>query len=219
MAASLPAPRAAEPELVHCESALDFQRARDLREALFRSRRGIVLDGIRESRRDAESHVFLLSSGGVAVSTTRVQPYPSDLSDLVGLSVDSTGLTGQPADSEVGRLAALPSASAARYSLLLMALGARWLLDHTDHRSYVAYCLPQVLKIYRLVGAKDTGQTWIVPGQSHTHRVIVGTYADAARLGLATLQLSDAEANSFIRQRGVVHHQPVGLRPVTGSWR
>ena len=84
------------------------------------------------------------------------------------------------ADSEVGRIAALPSPDGIPHSISLLALGAAWLIDNTRLRRYVAHCHPKLLDLYRLAGAEVVGGPRPVPGRADPHLVIAGRYDDAA---------------------------------------
>jgi hypothetical protein len=143
-------------------------------------RRGVSFDEALEARRDREGHVLLLRDAGAPVATARVLPHPSPLSPLTTLA---PALAVHGADSEVGRIAAVASPQAVRFSLVLLTLGSIWLLRNTGLSRYVAYCHPRLLDFYRVVGAKDTGLSVAVPGRDEPHRIICGAYADAARLG------------------------------------
>ncbi|WP_207387002.1 hypothetical protein [Frankia sp. Cppng1_Ct_nod] len=191
-------------QLLCCNSESERQLARGFRNEVFLNRRSVMFSDALECRRDAESHVMLLLYDGTPVATARSQPYPSDVSDVLGVSRD---LPDWGADSEVGRMAAVRSPWSARYSLMVLVLGSMWLLEHTSHRRYVAYCLPKMLRIFRLIGAEDTGETCVVPGRTGRHSIILGSYEDCARLGMAHLGMSGAEARSAVRWQ-VANPQP-----------
>jgi hypothetical protein len=97
----------------------------------------------------------------------------------------------EDADAEVGRIVAVRSPAAARVSLALLTLGARWLLERSPHRKYIAYCHPKLVELYRLLGAEDLGVSCIVPGRVDAHRIVAGSFAEAARLGNEFLDLPD----------------------------
>jgi hypothetical protein len=166
-------------ELVRARSVAELAEASAFRARVFEERRGVRFDAALEARRDHEGHVFLLFESGAVVATGRALAFPSGLSPLAEVAPD---LAASEADSEIGRIAALRSNGAARYSLALLALGARWLLEHTNHRRYVAYCHPVLVDVYRAVGAVDTGRECRVPGRSACHRILCGSYEDAQRL-------------------------------------
>ena len=112
------------------------------------------------------------------VASGRLLAYPSLFSALLGLTERLSGV-----DSELGRIAAVRSADGRRASCLLLTLGASWVLEHTELRSYAAYCHPKLLDMYRAIGAQCTGQSCAVPGRADPHVIVIGRYADAARIG------------------------------------
>ncbi len=179
--------------LLCCRAENEFRVARDFRNEVFLNRRGVVFDDGVESRRDAESHVMLVLKEDVPVATGRCQPYPSDISVV---SMVAPAPLRCDADSELGRIAARRSPQSAYYLLVLLTLGARWLLEHTRHRRYVAYCHPKLLDIYQLVGAAYAGESFVIPGRVDRHSIISGSYADCARLGTALLSSSYAQAGA-----------------------
>ena len=144
-------------------------------------RRGVSFDDALEARRDREGHVLLLRDAGAPVATARVLPHPSPLSPLTRLA---PALAGHGADSEVGRIAAVASPQAVRFSLVLLTLGSIWLLR--QHRPVaLRRLLPPAAARSRIgwSGREDTGLCVAVPGRDEPHRIICGAYADAARLG------------------------------------
>ena len=176
--------------LVRASSVEERAQAASFRREIFLDRRGVTFDETLEARRDREGHVFLLFDGSTPVATARVLPYPSAVSPVLELG---QGAGGHDADAEVGRIAAIRSAGAARASLLLLTLGSGWLVRNSSRRRYIAYCHPRLVDLYRLVGAEDLGVSCIVPGRGDAHRIVAGTFADAARLGQQLLGLPDAE--------------------------
>lgn len=165
---------------VRASSAEARARAAAFRREVFLDRRGVIFDERLDAERDLNGHIFLLSDGSTPIATARVLPFPSRLSPLLELG---RGLGCEDADAEVGRIAAVRSPGAARASLALLTLGARWLLERSPHRSYIAYCHPKLVELYRLLGAADLGVSCIVPGRADAHRIVAGTFAAAARLG------------------------------------
>jgi hypothetical protein len=171
-------------------SAEHRARAAAFRREVFFDRRGVLLDEVLEAQRDREGHVFLLLDGSTPVATARVLPYPSTVSPMLELGQGSGGLR---ADAEVGRIAAVRSPDGARASLALLTLGSHWLVSNTHRQRYIAYCHPKLVDLYRLVGAEDLGVSCVVPGRSDAHRIVSGTFADAARLGVQLLGIPDRE--------------------------
>jgi hypothetical protein len=165
----------------------EIERAAEFRRRVFFQRRGVVFDEPLEARRDRAGHVFLLLEDANPVATARLLPYPSELSPVLSLSQD----LGIDADSEIGCIAAVSSPRAFSHALVMMTLGSIWTLRHTRRQRYLAYCHPKLVDLYRLVGAKDIGRACIVPGRSEAHRIVSGSYDEAARLGVALLGITD----------------------------
>jgi hypothetical protein len=163
--------------LLRASSDEELRAAAAFRQSIFLERRGVAFDELLEARRDRAGHVFLLLRDGRPVATARVLPYPTPLSILKELAPDLGSLE---ADSEVGRIAALPSREGIPHSISLLALGAAWLLENTELRGYVAHCHPKLLDLYRLAGAEVVGGPRLVPGRAESHLVIAGRYDDAA---------------------------------------
>lgn len=187
--------------LVRASSAPELALASAFRSSVFEERRGVRFDEELEACRDRAGHVFLLFDRGELVATGRALAFPSSLSPLAGLAPD-LGTSG--ADSEIGRIAALCSPDGARYSLLLLALGASFLLRHTSFRRYLAYCHPALVDLYRSAGAHDTGRACRVPGRSAAHRILCGSYADVLRLGSALVRAGSSASGGALRAEFVV---------------
>jgi hypothetical protein len=163
--------------LLRASTDEELRAAAAFRQSIFLERRGVAFDELLEARRDRAGHVFLLLRDGRPVATARVLPYPTPLSILKELAPDLGSLE---ADSEVGRIAALPSPEGIPHSISLLALGAAWLVENTGLRRYVAHCHPRLLDLYRLAGAEVVGGPRPVPGRADPHLVIAGRYDDAA---------------------------------------
>jgi len=165
--------------LVQALSTGDIERAAEFRRQVFFGRRRVVFDQLLEARRDREGSVFLLFEDATIVATGRILPYPSELSPVLSLTPD----LAIDADSEIGRIAALPSPRTGSYAHTMLTLGSIWILEHTRKRRYLAYCHPKLVELYRRIGAKDVGCACIVPGRSEPHRIVSGSYEDAVRFG------------------------------------
>jgi hypothetical protein len=170
--------------LLEARSDAERGAAAELRRQIFFERRRIAFDEVLEARRDREGHVFLLFDAERLVATGRVLPYPCRLSSVLATS----GALGSDDDSEIDRVAALPSPHAVSHALVMLSLAAGWLLEHTERRRYVAHCHPKLVELYRLLGAADIGRAWIIPGRTEPHRIVRGSVADAARLGACFVQ-------------------------------
>jgi len=185
-------------ELIRCSTRAELSSARQFRNGVFIAKRGIELDSVQERRRDESSHVLLLKQHGMPRATGRVQSYPATGT----LAEIAPELPDFGADSEIGRVAAIRSADSVAYSLLLLVLGAMWMLMHTQHRRYIAYCHPKLFPLYELVGARDTGMSIEVMGRSHPYCVLLGAYANCVEAGLAQLRhtgFSEQEAVAAVR--------------------
>jgi hypothetical protein len=163
-------------QLIRASTNDELHAAAAFRRSIFFERRGVSFDEVLEARRDRAGHVLLLLAGGQPVATARILRYPTHLSTLheMAPALDAD------ADSEVGRIAALASPEGIRHSRALLALGAAWLIAHTDLRRYVAYCHPKLLALYRQAGAGVVGVPCPVPGRADPYLVIAGRYEDAA---------------------------------------
>ena len=172
-------------KLRHVTAAPDFALLAGFRQRVFRERRSVNFDEVLEARRDRAGHAFVLFDAGAPVAVGRVLPYPSALSSL---PEQRRLARATAADSEIGRVACLASPDAAPYSLALLTLGSLWLLAYTRLRRYVGYCHPKLVPLYRRLGAA-LGDEIRIPGRSDAHRVISGSYEDAATLGGRLLDL------------------------------
>lgn len=181
-------------ELIRCSTKAELRRARQFRNETFRAKRGMELDSLTERRRDESSHVMLLTQRGIPSATARAQSYPG--SGTLAEIAPELPIFG--ADSEVGRIAALSTPDGLKHSLLLLVLGAMWLVEYTQHQRYVAYCHPKLLPLYRLVGAVETGLTVEVDGRPTRYCVLLGDYTACVEGGL--MQLAGA---GFSKQEAV----------------
>ena len=141
---------------------------------------------------------MLLTQWGSPCATARVQSYPGS-STLAKIAPE---LPISEADSEVGRIAALSTPDCVKHSMLLLVLGAMWLVEHTQHRKYVAYCHPKLVPLYGLVGAEDTGLRIDVEGRPTPYCVLLGDYIACVERGLTQLAhagFSHQEAVASVR--------------------
>jgi hypothetical protein len=174
--------------LICAVSTGDRQRAATLRRRVFLARRGVALDEELEAARDEAALVFLLFERTTLVATARVSPYPSASSPLPADLCRDTG-----ADSELSRIACVGTnaLSGARYSVVLLTLGARHLLTYTEHRTYVAYAHPKLCAQHGRLGAVDTGGRCIVPERDEPYHLLTGSYVDTLCNGSALLGIDD----------------------------
>lgn len=176
---------AARFRLSRASTAGELRVAGALRERVFRERRQLTFDEAVEARRDRTGHVFLLYEQGTPIAVGRVLPYPSPVSDLVDLS-HAAG--AQRADSEIGRVACVPSLATPRCAVRLLTLGSFWLLEHTRLRRYVAYCQPRLVPMYRALGATPCAELRLAQ-RSEPYWLISGSYEEAAARGARRLRL------------------------------
>jgi hypothetical protein len=70
----------------------------------------------------------------------------------------------------------------------LLGLGSQWMVDHTPHRDYVAFCNAKLVPAYEAVGATDLGIALPRPGSARTYRFVTGRFDDAAERALGLLE-------------------------------
>jgi hypothetical protein len=183
-----------EYRLSTCATQEDGSCAASLRYRLFQSRSRLNLDEEAERARDDGAILLgLLRKNGEPVSTARSVPFPSPFSTL-----SEIGISSPEADSEVGRLAAVPGADSVVHALLVLALGALWVERNSAYRTFISYAHPSLIPLYLEMGAYDTGQTCRVPGRESTYHVLVGSYQDCARLVLRGLGIARQDALRMI---------------------
>jgi hypothetical protein len=183
-----------EYRLSTCATQEDRSCAASLRYRLFQSQSRLNLDEDTECARDEAAILLgLLRKNREPVSTARSVPFPSPFSTL-----SEIGISSSEADSEVGRLAAVPGAESIDHALLVLALGALWVERNSAYRTFISYAHPSLIPLYLEIGACDTGQTCRVPGRDSTHKVLIGSYADCARLVLTRLGIARRDALQMI---------------------
>ncbi|MFC4127434.1 hypothetical protein [Nocardia rhizosphaerae] len=180
-----------------CITPCELDQARAFRSNVFRSRRNIGFDAGLERRRDADAiMVIVVRHAGRLVATLRTTAFPCVRSTITPRpELDELGV-----DSEVGRLAAVADPSRARFALTAMVLGAMWMRDFSSHRTYVAHAHPYLIDSYRAVGAFDTGLRQQVAGRDTDYRLVVGSYADCARMGMELLGLAEYQAGDLLKR-------------------
>lgn len=170
----------------HATDPGQFETARQLRNAVYRRRLGLDLDGSdREGQRDRAGHVFVLYRAELPVASGRSVPVRSPLCELRELGQLPPELADDPGTCEVGRIAATGGAgpTGVPYGAALLCLGARWLVEHTDLRRYVAYCRTPLVSLYEAVGASDLGIRFRLPGRTDgAYALVVGDLAIPAGL-------------------------------------
>lgn len=160
----------------------DFAAARSLRDVVYRTRLGLDTQRwSQEEARDRAGHVFLLREHAALVGTGRAVRTDSSLCEIRELGQLPTNLEAATDVCEVGRIATSRCADGIPASLLLLGMGAKWLLQHTDLRRYVSYAKVPVLWLYQKVGAVDLGTRFRIPERGDSeYGVILGELGDAA---------------------------------------
>ncbi|MBO0853879.1 MAG: hypothetical protein J2P18_08930 [Nocardia sp.] len=186
---------AGQLSMVICRTPEELAHAARFRHELFRSRSNLSFDENAERRRDEDAIlVNLVLRDGIPVSTARCVPYPSHTSPLTGV-IDSRTYG---ADSEVGRIAAVAAPESAVYALLALTLGALWVLENSDRKTYISYVHPKLVAAYLPVGAVDTGTDCEIPNRSVVYRIVVGAYEDCVQRGLDLLGFTESQARAVI---------------------
>jgi hypothetical protein len=162
----------------------DFAEARQLRDEIYRAKLGLDTRRLHQDYvRDRTGYLFLLKERGVLVGTGRVMRTSSPLCEMRTLGHLPLHLHRDTGMCEVGRLATRKRVGGIPNSLVMLCLGARWLLHHTDLQRYVAYARVPMLWLYQQVGAADLGTRFTIPDRGAAeYAVILGKLADAAAL-------------------------------------
>ncbi|MGH8885479.1 MAG: hypothetical protein ACRDYX_09975 [Egibacteraceae bacterium] len=178
----------------------DSAEARRLRDEVYRAKLGLdTRQWPQDDARDRAGYLFLLREHGSLVGTGRVMRTNSPLCELRALGQLPAHLHRDTDTCEVGRVATRKRADGIPTSLVMLCLGARWLLRHTDLRRYVAYARVSVLWLYQKVGAADLGTRFQIPDRGDAqYAVILGELADAAtavdRFGAGVAARTQSEA-------------------------
>jgi hypothetical protein len=111
-------------------------------------------DGGREALRDRHGLVFLLRENGIACATLRLVKLGEGLSKIESLPQFPAELA-RDACWEISRLsvASKPQPGSVN-SLKMLLFACRWLLQHTQIRSFVACCHGALKRRYELLGAE-----------------------------------------------------------------
>lgn len=138
--------------LICAETSSELAAIGTFRQSTFERRSAIDLDAVEAA--DARAHVFAIHEAGQVRACARVLPLPGHEAGIARF--DHAAARDHGMQTEVGRLAAAADGSP-RLALSMLALGSYWMVEHTQHRSYVAYCNPRLATLYRRVGARDLG--------------------------------------------------------------
>lgn len=165
-------------------TSAEMAEARRLRDEVYRSRLG--LDPARwehEDERDRAGYVFLLRDHGDLAGTGRVTPTSSPLCEIRQLGYLPADLYDARDLCEVGRMATRRRTDGIAASFVILCLGARWLLQHSHLRRYVAYTRLHRLPLFEQVGASDLGVRFTIPDRGDAeYALIIGDVADAGAI-------------------------------------
>ncbi len=188
--------------LAIAETDSELQRARELRNGIYANRLPeLSIDPDQEAERDAIGRVFLLYEDDCLVATLRATRVVRDPAPLSGLaSVDGLpGVLRDPGACEVSRLAVPPSPRRSEQALLLLSMGARWVVENDPTlERFLAYCRSQLLRLYTRVGAEPVAEPFRIAGRGEQWFYVIGG------------RLTDAAALAPPRQAGTVQQQAVG---------
>jgi predicted GNAT family N-acyltransferase len=185
--------------LLHAEGSRDIAAVRRFRFLTYLHRSDMVVDD--SVAVDERSHLFALLAQDEIVACARVLPLPDDAAGIN--QFDHKAISAQAAPTEVGRLAV----SARRSPLLILALlglGAHWMVEHTRHERFLAYCDRRLVPAYQRVGAEDLGIELPRPGRSRPYRFVTGRFDVAAEQAMSLL----AEFGGDKRSASRPHDRP-----------
>jgi hypothetical protein len=164
-------------------SIAELAAVRAFRERTYLQRSKLVVDG--ERALDRRSVVLGLYHDDELVGCVRVVPLPDAEAGITRF--DHPLLAGCTAATEVGRLAVAAGRSPVAL-LALLGLGSQWMMEHTSHRDYVAFCNAKLVPAYEAVGATDLGIELPRPGTARTYRFVTGRFDDAGERALGLLE-------------------------------
>lgn len=177
------APDHRDPVYLFCaDDSAELVEIGAFRQATYAVRSGLAVEAAEPA--DTRAYVFGLRGPSGMLGCARVLPLPdggSGISQFDHPLAEDHGM-----QTEVGRLAAAAGGSP-RLVLATLALGSYWMVEHTLHRSYVAYCAPRLASLYESVGARDLGVETVKPGTDRAYRFVVGSFERTAEQLLAYL--------------------------------
>jgi hypothetical protein len=161
---------------------------RQFRARTYWARSSMVIDD--DVAVDERSYLFALRAADEIVACTRVLVLPDP---AAGINEFRHPLLSElTAATEVGRLAVARRTSP--YVLFAMlGLAADWMLEHTEHDEYIAFCRPRLVAAYEAVGARDLGIQVDKPGTDRPYRFVVGRIDVAAERALEIVGASGRE--------------------------
>lgn len=168
--------------LICAQTSSELAEIGTFRQAAYAAKGTVTIDEVEAA--DIDAYVFGLRGSTGMLACARVLPLPHD---EAGISrFDHPLARSHGMQTEVGRLATATGGSP-RLVLAMLALGSYWMVEHTDHRSYVAYCNPRLASLYEGVGARDLGVETLKPGSDRPYRLVVGSFERTAQRLLAYL--------------------------------
>ena len=173
--------------LLRAESPNELARIRAMRRETYERRSGLLVDD--EVSTDSRSFLFALCRQDVILASGRVLPLPDEAAGIGQFDHPAAGEHGM--DTEVGRVAVAARGSS-RLVLVTLALGASWMVQHTPHETFIAYCRPRLARLYEYVGARDLGVQVTRVGSDVPYRFVVGRFEVAAERALRLLSLDSA---------------------------
>lgn len=187
----------AELEVAAVDSAEQLRAAQGLRSASYRKALGLDPRLWRdEGARDEAAYVMAARDrdNGELLVCGRALPVTSGLSELAAFGRLPTPFR-RPDVCEISRVARSPSAGR-RDVLETLHRGARWLLEHTELRHYVAYCRSQYLPLYQLAGAvRLDPRPFALPGRrGGRYQSLVGSLEVAAANSAKFIDSAASEA-------------------------
>lgn len=167
-------------------SDTEIAEARKIRDYIYQQRLGLVpTEWDKEDQRDVYGTVMIMRDCGQAVATVRLTPITSSYAEMHDLGIVPDQIMNADDVMEVSRLAAIPRDNnrSRPYSGLLLPAAARWCLDHTDAKRFIAYCRTSVLKLMVAMGSEPVGQPFNIRERTEeTYHVIKGDIALTAAL-------------------------------------
>lgn len=148
-----------------------------------------------EDLRDQDGYLFILRDEGEIVGSGRVLPVVSPHVELRAFRKLPPWAEHDPQMCEISRIAARPRSEGVPYAWIGLILGAEWLLKHTEIRRYIAYARSELVSLYRVVGAWETGMRFQIPDRgTAVYNVVTGTLEQAVEKGTSLLAEAAARA-------------------------
>jgi hypothetical protein len=154
------------------ETDEQFGKIRDFRHRLYCERGDVVVDD--DIELDERSYLFGIESAHGMVACFRALPLPDARAGYLQFGVASA------ADCEVGRVA-VATDTTPRLVPLVIGLSTKWIAENTSHVTYVGYCAPRLMNLYRRAGAHQCGDTVYKPGSDVPYCLLEGRFDVTAK--------------------------------------